>query len=72
MMGDDGLRGAILEQVARLESVLAEKAWIVLRSPSLLTTEEAAIPPYQGPELHEYGEDMFVYLYFHERASDPD
>ena len=72
MMGDDGLRGAILEQVARLESVLAEKAWIVLRSPSLLTTEEATIPPYQGPELHEYGEDMFVYLYFHERASDPD
>ena len=69
MIGDERMRAAVLEQVARLESVLAEKAWIVLRTPAPLTAEESCIPPYQGPELHEYGEDMFVYLYFYERPS---
>ena len=68
MMGDQRMRSAVLEQVARLESVLADKAWIVLRTPSLLTSEETSIPPFQGPELHEYGEDMFVYLFFNDRT----
>lgn len=68
-MGDDGHRTAVLEQVARLEPVLADKAWIVLRTPAPLSDEEASIAGYQGPELHEYGEDMFVYLYFHDRTA---
>ena len=69
MMGDDLVRAAVLEQVARLESVLADKAWVVLRTPARLLEEESMITPYQGPEVHEYGEDMFVYLYFLDRAS---
>lgn len=68
MMGDERMRSAVLEQVARLESVLADKAWIILRTPSPLTSEESCIQPFQGPELHEYGEDMFVYLYFNDRS----
>ena len=69
MMQDDSQRSAVLEQVARLEPVLADKSWIVLRTPAPLEKSESLIESYQGPELHEYGEDMFVYLYFHDRHS---
>ena len=67
MMEDPRTRAAILQQVAALEPVLADKAWVVLRSPVALEEVEADLAPLQGPERHEYAEDMLVYLYYNDR-----
>lgn len=68
LMQQDPMRAAVLGQVARLESVLADRAWVVLRMPGPLPEEERAIEPYSGPEVHEYAEDMFVSFYFLDRS----
>ena len=68
LMHQDAMRKAVLGQVALLDSVLADRAWVVLRTPALLTEEERVIEPFNGPEIHEYAEDMFVSLYFRERS----
>ena len=67
MMEDPRTRAAVLQQVAALEPVLADKAWVVLRSPLALDEAESGMAPLQGPELHEYAEDMLVYLYYNDR-----
>ena len=67
MMEDPRTRAAVLQQVAALEPVLADKAWVVLRSPIALDEAESGMAPLQGPELHEYAEDMLVYLYYNDR-----
>lgn len=68
LMQKEAMHQAVLGQVARLESVLADRAWIVLRTPAPLQDEDLKIEPYAGPEIHEYAEDMFVYLYFLDRS----
>ena len=72
LMEDPRMRSAILQQTAALEPILADKSWVVLRSPSALTEEESRLAPFQGPELHEYAEDMLVYLYFNDRSASQD
>ena len=59
---------AVLTQLERLEPVMADKSWLVLRTPKALSEDQSTIACYSGPELHEYGEDMFVYLYFLDRT----
>jgi hypothetical protein len=33
-----------------------------------LSLEQRTLSSYSGPEVHEYGEDMFVYLYYLDRT----
>lgn len=68
LMEQDAMRTALLVQAARIESVLAEKAWLLLRTPEALRAEEREIEGLEGPEVHEYGEDMFVHLYFRDQT----
>ena len=67
-MQQEAMRKAVLGQVALLDSVLADRAWVVLRTPAPLGEDERVIEPFSGPEVHEYAEDMFVYLYLCERS----
>ena len=68
IMQEDKMVDAVLTQLERLEPVMADKSWLVLRTPKALSEEQRTLASYSGPELHEYGEDMFVYLYYLDRT----
>lgn len=63
MMEDERTRAKVLEQVARLRDVMAEKSFIVLRSPLSSKRIDLRIEGFDGPEEHDYGHDMYVLLY---------
>jgi 16S rRNA (guanine(966)-N(2))-methyltransferase RsmD len=63
MWSKPAMRAALLGQIERLESVMADSSWLVLRLPVKLDKDERSIPPFDGPEIHAYAEDMFVHLY---------
>ena len=68
IMQEEVMVTAILTQLERLESVMADSSWLVLRTPMALSLEQRTLSSYSGPEVHEYGEDMFVYLYYLDRT----
>ena len=68
IMQEDTMVEAVLTQLERLEPVMADKSWLVLRTPMALSEQQRTLAGYSGPELHEYGEDMFVYLYYLDRT----
>ena len=63
MMFDAPRRRKVLDQARRLRSVMAEKSFLVLRSPIELPEDEARIDGFDGPESHRYGSEMLVLLY---------
>lgn len=63
LMYDAPLRRKVLEQAKRLRSVMAERSFLVLRSPIELPDDEATIEGFDGPEQHRYGSEMLVLLY---------
>ena len=63
MMEAEHSRKAILGQVERLRPVLADRSFVVLRSPRGPRDFDLEIPGYDGPEEHQYGKDMWVLLY---------
>jgi len=63
MMLDAPRRRHVLNQLARLRTVMADKGFVVLRSPVELPPGEDTVPGFTGPELHEYGREMRVMLY---------
>lgn len=63
VMLDPDERREVLAQAARSRAVMADRGFLVLRSPMALEPEEAKLPGFDGPELHEYGREMKVYLY---------
>lgn len=69
LMQQEALRKALLAQAARLEPMLAEKAWLLLRTEKVLGADERAIEGLEGPEVHEYGEDTCVHMYFLDRTA---
>lgn len=68
IMKEEKMVSAVLAQLERLEPIMADKAWLVLRTPMALSEERRSLGCYSGPEVHEYGEDMFVYLYYLDRT----
>ena len=69
VMHQEAMRQAVLAQAARLPMIMAEKGWLVLRTPDPLGEEERSIPGLAGPEVHRYAEDMHVQLYFRDAGS---
>jgi 16S rRNA (guanine966-N2)-methyltransferase len=63
MMLDETSRRSILAQAARIRAVMADRGFLVLRSPIDLPPDEARIPGFEGPEVHAYGREMRVLLY---------
>ena len=69
IMMQEPMREAVLLQASRLHAVMAEKSWLVLRPPEPLSETERRIEGLDGPEVHEYAEDMHVHLYFKAQSS---
>jgi 16S rRNA (guanine966-N2)-methyltransferase len=63
LMRNDVGRMQVLNQIARLRSMMKGRGFVVLRSPISAQDAEFAIPGYAGPEQHNYGQEMFVMLY---------
>lgn len=56
-------RRAVIEQVGRCRSIMADKGFLVLRSPIGPDTADLAMPGFAGPEAHKYRKDMWVLFY---------
>lgn len=69
MMYDDDLRAKVLEQARLLRSVMAEKSFLVLRSPIELPPNEIRLDGFDGPETHNYSREMLVMLYMPTRTA---
>jgi 16S rRNA (guanine966-N2)-methyltransferase len=67
LMAEPATRKLVLAQAARTLPLFAPKGFLVLRTPVHLEGEERALPGFAGPEVHEYKDDMFVYLYMPKR-----
>ncbi len=59
MMQDPAGRKRVLDQAARCRQVMADRGFLVLRSP----VELGPIEGFDGPEVHRYRKDMVVLLY---------
>lgn len=68
LMVEPATRKLVLAQAARTRALFAPKGFLVLRTPVDLDPPERAIPGFIGPEVHQYKDDMFVYLYMPDSA----
>ena len=62
MMLEPLIRRSVLEQVQRCRGIMADKGFVVLRSP-LGPDEVEAVEGFSGPESHRYRKDMWVLIY---------
>lgn len=69
MMYDAPRRRHVLEQAKKLRAVMADKSFLILRSPIELPPDEVTIPGFEGPETHAYGPEMLVMLYMPSQAN---
>jgi 16S rRNA (guanine966-N2)-methyltransferase len=67
LMEDPPQRRKVLEQAVRCREAMAEKSFLVLRTPIDLPEDERTLAGFDGPEIHSYGNTMFVYLYMPSR-----
>jgi len=63
LMAEPATRKLVLAQAARTRALFAPKGFLILRTPVDLDPPEKALPGFRGPEVHQYKDDMFVYLY---------
>jgi 16S rRNA (guanine(966)-N(2))-methyltransferase RsmD len=63
LMVEPATRKLVLAQAARTRSLFASKGFLILRTPVDLDQPEKTLPGFRGPEVHQYKDDMFVYLY---------
>lgn len=70
MMRNDEDRERLFAQIRAAREILAEKSFVVLRSPGLKHEPSLRIDGFEGPETHRYGSDMLVHLYMPVTRSD--
>jgi 16S rRNA (guanine(966)-N(2))-methyltransferase RsmD len=63
MLEEPSTRARVLEQIARLREVMADRGFVVLRSPIGSRDADFTVPGFAGPEEHTYGKGMHVMLY---------
>ncbi len=56
-------RQRVLSQLQRLRSRMGDTGFVVLRSPLDPRKVDHAVPGFDGPEVHRYGQEMFVLLF---------
>ena len=64
IMKEEAMHAAVIAQANRLHAVMGEKSWLMLRTPEPLSESDRVLEGLEGPELHQYAEDMHVHLYF--------
>lgn len=63
LMEDPRRRSSVFAQIARCREFLQERSFVVLRSPIDPAEQSHAIEGFEGPEVHKYGQEMYVLLY---------
>lgn len=63
LMQDEASRRRVLEQAARCREVMADRSFLVLRSPRGPDAWDLTVEGMAGPEEHRYAPDMWVLLY---------
>jgi 16S rRNA (guanine966-N2)-methyltransferase len=63
MMREPEMRQRVLDQASQCREIMADKGFVVLRSPLGPDDAELAIPGFIGPEPHRYRKDMWVLIY---------
>ena len=59
---DEAIRPRIIDLASRCRSVMKDASFLVLRTPTDLD-QDWTLPGFDGPETHQYAEDMFVHLF---------
>lgn len=57
MIESDNDRARILDHIEACVEILADKSFVVLRTPEVSKDEDMAIPGFDGPETHNYGKE---------------
>jgi 16S rRNA (guanine(966)-N(2))-methyltransferase RsmD len=63
MMREAASRQRVLAQAGRCRDVMAERSFLILRSPIGPTEADLSISGFEGPEDHRYGRGMWVSWY---------
>ena len=63
LMSQASSRARVIEQVSRCRELMGNVGFLVLRSPVGPSEADLSIHGFLGPEVHKYGNDMFVLLY---------
>jgi 16S rRNA (guanine(966)-N(2))-methyltransferase RsmD len=63
MMKEPRSRQRVLDQASQCREIMADKGFVILRSPLGPDDADLAIPGLNGPEPHRYRNDMWVLLY---------
>ena len=63
VMEDTQQRARIFEQIGRCRSIMADRGFVILRSPLGPDELELSPPGFSGPEVHRYRKDMHVFLW---------
>lgn len=71
LMQSDASRARLLQQLAGIRTVMAQKSFLVLRAPEVANAADFAINGFDGPELHNYGREQHVLLYMPTRENAP-
>jgi len=64
-------RERVLNHIVNLKPVLAEKSFVVLRVPEIGPDFNYSIPGYDGPEMHDYGQQQHILFYVPQREPRP-
>ena len=59
---DEAIRRRVEDLAVRCRSVMKASAFLILRTPEDLASDWT-LPGFDGPETHQYAEDMFVHLF---------
>lgn len=63
LMENEVTRRKVIEQIGRIRPLMADKGFVILRSPIGPPEIDVKIEGFAGPEVHRYASDMFVLLY---------
>ena len=63
MMREPDVRQRVLDQASQCREIMADKGFVILRSPIGPEDAELVIPGFNGPEPHRYRKDMWVLIY---------
>jgi 16S rRNA (guanine(966)-N(2))-methyltransferase RsmD len=63
LMEEEHTRQRVMQMISRCRPLMAERGFVVLRSPISAKEADFKIEGFVGPEEHEYSKDMHVLLY---------
>lgn len=63
IMEKDGERHRVFSQLRRVRELMGDRGFVILRTPLDPKVVDHTIAGFDGPEVHRYGQEMYVLLY---------